>query len=572
MRKIPFLILLNTLLTLSSSAHALELLVVKNYRDAQSSEIWKKTKADEVPQHLLSEVTVTDPSNAYSSLFPKAFLQDSLFAVCTKNCEEQDIFSLRNGNVSAQELLNWDVIEQGTVYYWLKKYFHFLDKDLNYRPDQFLKVVTNKDLRIQGQQLKNNAFFNPREVSLTFLPASKNLMFKLLSGKINRSGYDPSVIAHEASHYLFHHLLQNNVNDEIGGVNEGFADYVANIFLNNPKVGNVMLQGRSIRDSSSLIDASKRPKVYIPKLEVHELGERVAFALWKTRELATNFTEMDRMVLDAVIALGKNPYATAHDFSLEMQNRLDGFIPSENLTQALKVWETTFPPVPKLTNLGFLNTAELRSPIIAIKMRQEVPANVAKEAGVNPIEEHQVSLYHMIKLDERYLALSLKTSSGQRPYWVTVDVMRDTVEGVYQDKRLMTSKEELSDAKVAATEATKFPGVYKDFKQRSELFAGLAQGKGPLMTGLKVTDKSISEKSFIFNNKEVTGSVIKLNLKRKLIAGTLLGIADIDALDLYLLPLKIEGLPQVEGLTVIGYKLLLRDGTAAELLLESHKI
>jgi hypothetical protein len=572
MEKTSFVILFTTLLTISSSARALELLVVKNYRDAENIELWKKTKADEVPQNLLSKVSIGDPSNPYGSLFPKTFLQDDIFAVCAKNCGIQDVFSQNNGQVLKPEQQSWDVIEQGTVYYWLKKYFQFLDKELNFKPDQFLKVVTNKDLLMQGKQLRNNAFFDPNEISLTFLPASKNLLFKLLSGKINRSGYDPSVISHEASHYFFHHLLQDNINDEIDGVNEGFADYMANIFLDYPKVGNVMLQGKPIRDSSNIMDASKRPKTYLPGLEVHDLGERVAFALWKTRELTTNKNEMDRMVIDAVIELGKNPYATAHDFSQKMLERLEHFLPLENLARARDLWGSVFPPLPELINMSFLEAPEESTSQLSLRMRREMPEAMAKEAGVNRIQDEKISLGQIIDLDERYRALSVKTHTSQNPYWITVDNIREIIHGIYQNKKLITTKEELSDARLAAAQVTKFMELYNEFKQRSDLFASLAQGKGPLALALKISGKSLSQKAFTFNSKEVNGSVLRLDLKRKLIVGTLLGFPDIDILELYLVPEKIEGLSQLQGLTIIGHKLSLKDGTVAELFLENHKL
>ncbi|MFP5387528.1 MAG: hypothetical protein ACLGHN_15735, partial [Bacteriovoracia bacterium] len=210
--------------------------------------------------------------------------------------------------------------------------------------------------------MKNNAFFNPRDISLSFLPASNNLLFKLLGGKINRSGFDPSVVAHEASHYLFHHLFPNPVNDEIGGLNEGFADYVANIFLQNPKVGLVMMHGKSMRDSSAMIDKDGKLKTYAPGMEVHDLGERVAYALWQSRELSSDKEEMDRLVIDAVTDLGRNPYSTVHDFKEKMLERLEGIIPEANLHKVKTIWEIVFSGKSnQIDNLDFLTKTGSRS-------------------------------------------------------------------------------------------------------------------------------------------------------------------------------------------------------------------
>lgn len=46
-------VIFSTLMTLSSGAQALELLVVNNYKEAASPEIWKKAKSDQVPELLL---------------------------------------------------------------------------------------------------------------------------------------------------------------------------------------------------------------------------------------------------------------------------------------------------------------------------------------------------------------------------------------------------------------------------------------------------------------------------------------------------------------------------------------
>ena len=73
---------------------------------------------------------------------------------------------------------------------------------------------------------------------------------------------------HEAGHFIFHQLTEGLVlNKELaGGLNEGFADYMAATILNSPNIGNIMLSGKSIRSLEN------DEKYRSASQEVHELG------------------------------------------------------------------------------------------------------------------------------------------------------------------------------------------------------------------------------------------------------------------------------------------------------------
>jgi hypothetical protein len=576
MKKTTLSLTLSTLITLSSTAQALELLVVDNYQEAETSEIWKKAKTDQVPAALLTNVSMNNPASSYASIFPKTFFQESLFVVCHKNCNDKDIFKINGDQIDSRDRTNWNVVEQTNVYYWLTKYFSFLDERINFRPDQFLKVMTNRELRdeTKGKKLTNNAFFSPDNMSLSFLPATNNLLFKLMGGKINRSGFDPSVVTHEASHYLFHHLFPNAVNEEIDGLNEGFADYMANIFLNSPKIGLVMMQGQSMRDSSSQIDKSGRIKSYEPGMEVHALGERVAYALWKSRELSSNKEELDRLLIDAVSDLGKNSYASVHDFKVKMLERLPQVIDSANMSTVQTIWETALAGNPnKIHNTAFLDKPMNDKPILGFKTKQALPETLAKEYGISAVTESNFSILQMENISATQIAilLGIETESGATPYWIALDAQRGNVLGAFgADKNLVTESEKIKGIKLLANQAKGIPALMKDFNDKTKAIADLSQGKGEFNVAFKVKDKNISSANFSFNGTVQSGSKLTMNLKRKLLVG-LLGVPEIESVELFLLPVK-TSLPQLDGQSVIGYKLQLKTGAATEVIIDKMDI
>ena len=569
MKKKTLALTLLAVLAVAPYAHALEIKVVSNYGSAASPEIWKKSKADQVPEALMSRQSVAKPSGSYSSLFPKTFLQEDMFAVCYQDCSKES-FKEKNGEISNTD--KWDTIEQANVYYWINRYFSFLDKELMYKPQMFLKVMTNRNIKEEGKKLKNNAFFNPADTSLSFLPASKNLLFKLMNGKINRSGYDASVIAHEASHYLFQHLYSNSVNDEIGGLNEGFADYIANIFIKDPKVGLVMLQGKALRDSSSLMASDNSIKTYKPGMEVHDLGELVAFALWSTRSLADNKGEFDRMVIDAVADLGANPYGTIHDFKDKMVERLPQVIPSGSMSTALNVWEMVFPgKSAKIDNLSFLNTPIPNGSFIGYSIKQIMPEESAREMGVPSENKLNFSLIATKKISDSQLAIlaSTETNTLATPYWIVVDAKRMNILGIYTiDHELVTDEKELEIAQKVATQVIGSVEFTKDFSARLKAFKDLSDGKGEFAAGYKVQSKMITPNSIMFNGVPTQAVKMEINLKRKLLVGFLFGLPEIQKITLH--AVAIPGITNIdiEGHSVIGYTLQLKSGTTMEVIMD----
>lgn len=578
MKKNTLALTLGTLITLSSSAHALELLVVKNYNDSGNLALWQKTKADRVPESLLGLETTHAPGSSYSNLFPKTFFQESLFSVCHNDCAKRDIFGVNNGEIDESDRKDWEVIEQSNVYYWLSKYFNFLDEKLYFKPEAYLKVFTNRSVKdeTKGKKMKNNAFFNPLDITLSFLPASKSVFYKLMNGKINRSGFDPSVIVHEASHYFFHHLFPNPMNDEIGGLNEGFADYIANIFLSNPKVGMVMLHGKALRDSSMDLDSSNVPKVYSAGMEVHDLGERVSYALWRTRELTQDKEEFDRLVIDSVKELGKNPFSTIHDWKQLMLARIPLVTDPSQSYQLKSLWELVFPGTairPADISALKINAGDITS-AIGLKETTIAPDNMVRDMGLEKKTESQftiLQIYTLAANQEAYLISGLSEGLANA-YVVTVDKNRENILGIYDvNKNLITDQKVLTKISSLAQKTKKASALLRDFIEKTVMFSELEKGEGSFALSYRVKDKKVTPETVMMNGSALAGQKVRLKLKRKFLSGVLIGMPDIDSIEMFTAPVNLK-LAESNGQKIIGYRIEFETGMITETLLNNFPL
>ncbi len=555
--------------------HALariELSHVDGYDGAEGESVWKDVKADSVPSSLITRSTVDNPALSYSQLFPKSFLQESDFAVCFQDCKNKDSVKVRSGLVESKDN---DSLEQANVYFWLKRYFSFLDNRFDFKPAHHLKVMTNRSIKdpSAGKQMKNNAFFNPADITLSFLPASNSIFFNVLKGKINRSGYDASVISHEASHFFFNHLFPNSINYEISGLNEGFADYIAHLHLNNPKVGLVMMRGKALRDASSLVDGQGVLKAYAPKLEAHDLGERMSMLLWKTREQTNNPEEFDRMVVDSIKSMSQNPFATAHSFKTEMMKRIPSVISSDKTNAVNTLWEIVLPGAEKkATDLSFLSKPSTGNSYLGFKISQTVPKRFADEMGVDVFNDMGFSFIREVKLENEQTAMLMAAEDDTitRPYWYVMDNKSGNILGVYGiDKKPVTDAAELESIKTLTSQVSSQNETIADFIQKTRMFADLAQGKGDLTSGYKVSKMEVIPDSLSFNGEPTAIDRVEISLKRKLLA-SIIGIPGIDKVVVYTADMNIPALPFVNSKRVIGFKLVLGNGTTTEMILNKY--
>ncbi len=571
---------INSLLPLAEAN--VQMRVVPNYDLASDPSFWVKPKNDQIPQGLMNDVVVVDPLQPYANLYPKSFLQQPQFVVCYVDCKTGDQFRLNAGDIKTLErgsMTDWDLVEQNNVYYWLTKYMSHLVTDYNFAPKWYLQVYSNRIVKQGGDVLRNNAFYNPKDNTLSFLPATSGLLYKLLLGKINRSGFDPSVILHETSHFLFEHLFANAMNKEIAGLNEGFADYMANAYLNNPKVGMIMLQGKTLRDSSSLTTSDGKSKTYVPRLEVHDLGERAATALWKSRELADDKLAFDRMVIEGVKELSQNVYSTVHDFKQIMVNRIKYELPSQNAALAMATWEMIFPgDSTKIASFSFMDQPRKNLNIMGFKMREIIPEATRLEMGIEAkdLQTNFVILKNQeIAPGQRAILIASEDETLATPYWVVVDTNRLNIMGVYGiDKKLITSHAEATKVTEVAQQVLATSDLMGEFTKKVQVFAQLANGQGELTTGYKVTGTSLTPEIVEMNGEKVNGQKLEISLKKKFFVGLLFGLPEISKITLLSAPNAAKGLakmPKLNDQPIVGYKLLLKSGIGQEVLLNKYE-
>jgi hypothetical protein len=552
---------------LATSVQAANLNVVMDYRAARSPEVWKKVKGDTVPDSLIQRVTQADPSNPYSSLFPRAFYQEENFLVCYRDCANKDP---RSGK---------EALEQQTVYYWLSEFYAMASKRFDLAPTGRVRVMTDRRVANPGSSkaLRNNAFFNPADGTLSFLPAGSNPLISILGGdKLNRSGFDPSVIAHEAGHSLFHSLFPHSINEEISGFNEGFADYMANILLDSPELGLVMLRGKVLRDSNSLVDSSNAPKTYAPGLEVHDMGERFAAALWKSRAVISDKDAFDRLVIDAVEDIAKNPYATGHAFKEALLARVQYTYSSTEASQIKGLWDFFVAGSDrKAQDLSFLSSSVPATRSWGMRSETRFSEEAARNFGLTNEVKRFVYVKKQTTSDGLTAHMIAKADDNfVTPYWILVDSARMNVLGAWRlDKSPVTEGEDLEVVTAMAKQAMVADATLEDLKKNAKMFAELSLGTGDLKAAYKVerTDRTVSTSTF--NHTSVSTTVIKMKLKRKFLAG-LLGVPKVRSVTLTLVPARFapSDLPQLNGESVIGVALELEDGTISISQLEQIQL
>ena len=548
------------LMSLSTQAEVL-IPVVKNYDLAGNQSIWNKVKTDKLPEALISKVSVADPNNSYSKAFPKSFMQNSNFLVCYDGCDKDSFSGVKGGALKFNMLQEWNVIEQANVYYWLERYYSFLEERFNFRPKDFLKVYSSRNIKNESnKKMKTNAFYLPTDNSLNFLPASKNPLMKILTGKMSRSGFDPSIVIHEASHFYFNQLFDNAVNAEIGGLNEGFADYMANIMLENPKIGLVMLHGKSIRDAGNMLREGGKLKTYSPKQEVHAQGEGIAYLLWETRKSVSPPEDFDRLVISAIKDISQNPYSSIHDFKEVMTSKIKTILSGEELKKTIENWENVIPgQANKLANKAFVDT-QMTGEKIGFEILQVLPDSLSKAYAVDKEVKTNLEVGASIALTENQIA-TLITHQGTA-LWVVVDKERSNIIGVYTTQgALLTNKAALKGLEEILRHLVDFSSTVGQFKSNLQNIKDLLEDKGAYSLGFKVKKAQEREQIRTINGESFTSKTIHLQLSKKIIHG-LSGLPSLSEIEFYTAPNSVTELelPSFNNETIIGYSAKSKEG------------
>lgn len=482
--------------------------VVDNYRLASDRKIWKGASTDSIPHPLLKDVIVETPVFSYSKLFPKSFYQTENYVVCFKSCSNSDSKSSK------------DSLEQQNVYYWLDNFFKITNNRFHLHPASRMRVITSREVMSPGstKQMQNNAFFNSSDGTLSFLQAHVNPLAVLFNGKINRAGFDPSVIIHEAGHSLFNSLFPNAINQEIQGLNEGFADYLANIILNEPKIGLVMLRGTALRDSSSFIDIEKKPKIYSPGLEVHELGERFSAAFWLGRQKINNVDEYDDLLINTIKELSLDPYATVHGFKEKFISRIKYVYDSKTYLSISAIWNFFFPGDNfKISDTDFLKENIYSVSIIGMNNSITFPTSVLEEFGNQNINNRFVYLKSTITKDGyKAFLIASRDESYVVPYWIVIDPERWNTLGAWKiNGSKVKDPQEIKKVRSLALELRSLSKNLNEFVKSVQQISDLATEKGTLSYSYNVLFRSTQEKQYEFNGEIFDSKILKLNLSRK---------------------------------------------------------
>jgi len=286
--------------------------VVDNYSSAAISETWTQVSDSDIPEALLKNINMPTPSKAYAGSYSKIFLQNDRVIVCYESCDsdqplQPELKKQGTINITGDGHKQVRITRLTSVYYWINQLFDRMEK-LGYIPGHPLMVLVDRDVSdpTSGIELANNAFFNPQDWSLSFLPSHRAIYAKYKSLDVANAANDPSVVMHETVHSIFQSLIGPILNSEVLGLHEAFADYFSLSLLEDPNMGLIAGKGKAIRTATGTA-------TYSPGMEAHDLGNVVVSALWRIRSLFKNLLTADQVALETIRQVSDNPYSTAGD-------------------------------------------------------------------------------------------------------------------------------------------------------------------------------------------------------------------------------------------------------------------
>jgi len=162
----------------------------------------------------------------------------------------------------------------------------------NFQTDNFGKGGAQNDpvnVDAQDGSGTNNAnFATPPDGSR---PRMQMFLFTINGGATEDGDFDPTVIYHENTHGLSNRLVGNGAttclrNLQSGGMGEGWSDFVAATFLDNPVIGAYVTGNATvgIRQFSMANSPFTYNDIKVGTLnEVHKVGELWAATLWDIR-------------------------------------------------------------------------------------------------------------------------------------------------------------------------------------------------------------------------------------------------------------------------------------------------
>jgi len=164
---------------------------------------------------------------------------------------------------------------------------------------------------VQDGSGSNNAFFATPPDGLK--PRMTLFLFSLF-GAPRDSAFDPTVVYHEATHGLSNRLVGGGSTAclgplQSGAMGEGWGDFVAASFLNNPVIG-AYVTGNAvtgIRNASMASSPFRYDDLQLGTInQIHDAGEIWAAALWDART-AVGASTIERLVVTGMKLTPCNP-------------------------------------------------------------------------------------------------------------------------------------------------------------------------------------------------------------------------------------------------------------------------
>lgn len=592
---------LTALLALPLDSHARSTLpVVYNYDLAEQSGIWEGIGRNSVPQSMLATVDVADPALAFRAPYSRVFLQNQRLVVCADDCNsDQNLTPAYDGSDFAVQLLtgkskrirelNESIIRQATVYFWVNRLFDYLE-ELNYAPSHRLTIRVDRHVRSieSGHRFENNAFFNDKDWSLSFLPAGHPLLMRLLGQTPRPSGYDPTVAIHEATHSVFEDLIGPILNSEIYGLHEAFADYFAMSIIGTAKIGQVMLGGQSIRDASKVLE-------YERDMEAHDLGQVVASALWAIRANFGDKKLADGIALETIRTISMDPFAsagdvvTAHASALERLGQGELSSRPALRSEIQKIWakskliprsieiDTSPIKAPVLADSWLVNSFQITLPDWAVTS-YGLPKTNASSLGVISVREGAPGT--------RWYLISLESLKETKTIWILYSEETGSILAAYDLYANPISRENDELYSVLLSAGPEIGQLFTWKQDFAEDLRDLFHDTGKMRSIYKRGKLNRSERIVAINGDFFEAQEVSFDLKRTLgakIIGIFLGsevratlkapksvrfvtISSAESPDLASRLVELE-----PGRLLVGYEMELRTGLKTAILIEQVK-
>ncbi|MGK5088419.1 hypothetical protein WDW86_12745 [Bdellovibrionota bacterium FG-2] len=581
--------------------------IVGHYDQAGAGALWKK--ASGVPAGLITKVSIANPSRAFMAPYRDVFFQNDRMVVCAKTCDspQQLIPSGKNGEFSVslplfektgvlkddQEIL---AVKQATIYTYINGLFDRMEQ-LGFSPSQRLVVMVDRDVNDPSLGLKstNNAFFNNRDWTLSFLPAENTFWMWLTNSKLLDSAYDPVVAMHEATHSVFQAIVGEALNPEIMGLHEAFADYFAMAQVSTPQIGTIMFRGKAIRSAETLIP-------YKSGMEAHDLGNVVASGLWKVRTYLTAVGLVDladQAALESVKLVGNNPYASAGDVITAYMSAFRklgakplSLLPSLAVDVAAIWAETGLVASDKTPDISVLQGSVDSSKYAISSFVLKMPQQVSDDYSIDPLMHLRLGLIETreprVADGTHWFLVSLTDGNAAEgeivtPIWILYSDSLKSILVAYSIglQPILTSESPLyTKLKTVGAGLGDLLAWTKDFGQGNVDFYN-KKTTGVEKWMYKPGKDEVTDTYFTINGQTVPGKVHAVTYKRRVLAFILApfvgkaGRAGLKArkiLRLFTVPkaeLPGTSLPELSsGEILVGYELELRSGVKTTVLLE----